>query len=140
MNTLDFIAVTFAAAAIIEVWHKGSIFETARAYVQTWQDNTPPETLKGRLWELLLCPFCKSYHIPVYLFLLLLAGDWCGSTIASLVRVVVYGLAATRIGNLIDGLLPSKLQYDPPLIIFGEEHGRSVPESTNTESARKASN
>jgi hypothetical protein len=122
MNALDFIAVIFAAGAIIEVWHKGSIFETARAYVQAWQDVAAPETLKGRLWELLMCPFCKSYHVPVYLFLLLLAGDYVGGTIASLTRVIVYGLAATRIGNLIDGLLPARMRYDPP-IIFGDEHG-----------------
>lgn len=140
MTTLDFVAVVFAAAAIIEVWHKGSIFETARAYVQSWQDNTPPDTLKGKLWELILCPFCKSYHIPIYLFLLLLAGDWLGGTIAALVRVVVYGLAATRIGNLIDGLLPAKLQYDPPLIAFGEEHGRPVAGPADVESTGKAGN
>jgi hypothetical protein len=131
MTSLDFVAVVFASGAIIEVWHKGSIFETARAYVQTWQDNTSPETLKGRLWELIMCPFCKSYHIPAYLFLLLLAGDWLGATMGALVRVGVYGLAATRIGNLIDGLVPARMKYDPPLITFGEEHGRSVPESTN---------
>jgi len=124
MTLLDFIAVVFAAGAIIEVWHKGSIFETARAYVQAWQDTSNPESLKGRLWELITCPFCKSYHIPVYLFLLLLAGDWFGGTIAALVRVVVYGLAATRIGNIIDGLLPARMRYDPP-ITFGDYHGRT---------------
>lgn len=140
MNALDFIAVIFAAGAIIEVWHKGSIFETARAYVQSWQDNTPPETFKGRLWELIMCPFCKSYHIPIYLFLLLLAGDHFGGTIAALVRVVVYGLAATRIGNLIDGLVPNKMKYDPPLVLFGEEHGSPLAEPANPESTREARN
>jgi len=116
MNALDFVAVVFASGAIIEVWHKGSIFETARAYVQAWQDVSAPESAKGRLWELIMCPFCKSYHIPIYLFLLLLAGDTFGGTIAALVRVVVYGLAATRIGNLIDGLVPSRMRYDPPIL------------------------
>jgi hypothetical protein len=116
MNILDFIAVVFAAGAIIEVWHKGSIFETARAHVQAWQDAAMPDTAKGRLWELIMCPFCKSYHIPVYLFLLLLAGDYGGGILASLVRVIVYGLAATRIGNLIDGLLPARMRYDPPIL------------------------
>lgn len=138
MTTLDFVAVIFAAGAIIEVWHKGSIFETARAYVQSWQDNTPPETIKGRLWELIMCPFCKSYHIPIYLFLLLLAGDHFGGTIAALVRVVIYGLAATRIGNLIDGLVPNKMKYDPPLVLFGEEHGSALAEPAITEPTREA--
>lgn len=125
MTPLDFIAVIFAAGAIIEVWHKGSIFELARAHVQAWQDVAAPDTLKGRLWELIMCPFCKSYHIPVYLFLLLLAGDWFGGIMAQLVRIIVYGLAATRIGNLVDGLLPPRMRYDPP-ISFGETHGSSV--------------
>jgi hypothetical protein len=116
MSALDFIAVIFAAGAIIEVWHKGSIFETARAHVQAWQDVSAPESARGRLWELIMCPFCKSYHLPIYLFLLLLAGDALGGTIAALVRVVVYGLAATRIGNLIDGLLPPRMRYDPPIL------------------------
>jgi hypothetical protein len=138
MTTLDFVAVIFAAGAIIEVWHKGSIFETARAYVQSWQDNTPPETIKGRLWELIMCPFCKSYHIPIYLFLLLLAGDHFGGTITALVRVVIYGLAATRIGNLIDGLVPNKMKYDPPLVLFGEEHGSALAEPATTEPTREA--
>jgi hypothetical protein len=114
MNWLDFLAVVFASGAIIEVWHKGSLFETARAYVQAWQDTTPPESARGRLWELVMCPFCKSYHIPLYLLLLLLAADWAGGTIAALTRAVIYGLAATRIGNLIDGLLPPRMRYDPP--------------------------
>ena len=123
MNWLDFIAVIFAAGAIIEVWHKGSIFDRLRAVAQAVQDVTPPETLKGRLLELLMCPFCKSYHVPIYLLLALLAGDYFGGIISSLVRVPVYGLAATRIGNLIDGLVPNRMRYSPN--IFGDEHGRS---------------
>lgn len=132
MSLLDFVAVIFAAGAIIEVWHKGSIFELARAHVQAWQDVTPPDCFKGRLWELIMCPFCKSYHVPIYLLLGLLAGDWFGGTIAALVRVVIYGLAATRIGNLIDGLLPARMRYDPPFV-FGEKHGSSTdPEARNS--------
>lgn len=115
---LDFIAVIFATGAIIDVWHKGSIFQTIRAYTEALQDVTPPESPKGRLLELLNCPFCKSYHVPVYLFLLLLAGDWAGATMSALVRVVIYGWAATRISNLINGLLPNQLRYIPEF----EEH------------------
>jgi hypothetical protein len=97
--------------------------EGAVAVAQAVQDVTPPETLKGRLLELLMCPFCKSYHVPIYLLLALLAGDYFGGIISSLVRVPVYGLAATRIGNLIDGLVPNRMRYSPN--IFGDEHGRS---------------
>lgn len=129
INLLDFLAVVFAAGAVIEVWHKGSIFDNFRAYAQALQDVTPPESAKGRLLELLNCPFCKSYHAPIYLFLLLLAGDYFGGTIASLVRVLVYGLAATRIGNIVDGLLPGRMQYSPTL--ENEEHGSGTADRTD---------
>lgn len=120
---LDFLAVVLATGAIIEVWHKGSIFAEARAYAQALQDVTPPESLKGRLLELLMCPFCKSYHVPFWLMVFLLAGDWIGATIGGVVRLVVYALAATRVSNLLDGFLPPRMRYDPPLP-GGAPHGR----------------
>lgn len=110
---LDFVAVIFAAGAIIEVWHKGSLFANRRAYLNALQDVTPPDTLKGLALELLSCPFCQSYHVPVYLFVALLAGDWVGGILPYLLRSLIYGWAATRIGNLIDGHLPDRLRYKP---------------------------
>jgi hypothetical protein len=127
ITALDFIAVVFAAGAVIEVWHKGSIFATARAYSQALQDVTPPESVKGRLLELLNCPFCKSYHVPIYLLLMLLAGSYFGGIMSALVRVLIYGLAATRIGNIIDGLLPGQLQYSP--VMENENNGQSTDAS-----------
>lgn len=111
LTLLDFLAVTLAAGAIIEVWHKGSLFETARAYLQAWQDVTPYNTAKGKLLELINCPFCKSYHAPFYLFLLLLAGTNIGGMVDVVVRVVIYSLAATRLGNVIDSMLPKESRY-----------------------------
>jgi hypothetical protein len=119
---LDFFAVVLATGAIIEVWHKGSLFAEARAYVQAVQDVTPPESLKSRLLELLMCPFCKSYHVPFWLFVVLLAGDGIGATIGGVARLVIYALAATRVSNLLDGFLPPRMRYDPPL--EGASHGR----------------
>jgi hypothetical protein len=113
ITALDFFAVTLAAGAIIEVWHKGSLFETPRAYAQALQDVTPQETPKGRLLELINCPFCKSYHVPFYLFLLLLAGTWIGGIFELSIRVVIYSLAATRLGNVVDHLLPENSRYSP---------------------------
>lgn len=112
---LDFIAVILAAGAIIDVWHKGSIFAYSRAYVQAMQDTTDPDTVKGKLLELAMCPFCKSYHVPFWLYVLLLASAAGGVTLNALAHLVVYSLAATRAGNLIDGLLPGRLRYDPPI-------------------------
>lgn len=120
---LDFFAVVLATGAIIEVWHKGSIFEGWRAYVEALQDVTEPDTPKGKLLELVTCPFCKSYHVPLYLFCLLLAADYFGATLGTCARVVVYSLAATRLSNLLDGLLPARMRYVPPL--FGGDDGES---------------
>jgi hypothetical protein len=111
ITLFDFFAVTLAAGAIIEVWHKGSIFETARAYAQAWQDVTPYDSLRGKILELINCPFCKSYHAPFYLFLLLLAGNNIGGIFDVCVRLVIYSLAATRLGNVLDGLLPKESRY-----------------------------
>jgi hypothetical protein len=111
---LDFLAVMLASGAVIEVWHKGSIFDNLRARAQTAQDIANPESIRGRLLELLNCPFCKSYHVPLYLFLLLALADATANvTISVLVRAVVYGFGATRAGNLIDGLLPARMRYIP---------------------------
>jgi hypothetical protein len=115
MSPFDFLAVVLASGAVIQVWHQGSLFASWRAYLQAVQDVTDPDTPKGKLLELVLCPFCKSYHVPLYLYLLLLAGDWIGATIGTGVRIVVYSLAATRLGNIVDGLLPPNLRYDPPI-------------------------
>lgn len=111
----DFFAVVLATGAVIEVWHRGSIFADLRAYAQALQDTTDPDTLKGKWLELVLCPFCKSYHVPVYLFGAILLGDWCGVTIGAVARLFVYSLAATRLSNLIDGFLPPSMRYDPPI-------------------------
>lgn len=113
ISALDFLAVTLAAGAVIDVWHKGSIFETPRAYAQAMQDVTPRETIKGRFLEWVNCPFCKSYHFPLYLFLALLAGSWFGGMVDGGVRVLIYSLAATRLGNIINGFLPTDSRYDP---------------------------
>jgi hypothetical protein len=113
ISALDFLAVTLAAGAVIDVWHKGSIFETPRAYAQATQDVTPRETIKGRFLEWVNCPFCKSYHFPLYLFLALLAGSWFGGMVDGGVRLLIYSLAATRLGNIINGFLPTDSRYDP---------------------------
>jgi len=110
---VDLIAVTLATGAIIEVWHKGSIFATPRAYAQAIQDVAKHGSFRALWTELLNCPFCKSYHIPFYLFLGLCLADYFGGIASVGVRAIVFGLAATRASNLIDGLLPTRMQYEP---------------------------
>lgn len=130
---LDFLAVVLATGAVIEVWHKGSIFADLRARAQALQDVTDPDTLQGKALELLLCPFCKSYHVPFWLFVALLLGDWFGVTIGAVVRLVVYALAATRLSNIIDGLMPPRLRYAPP--IEESEHGRDTGSGDSNQQA-----
>ena len=113
---VDLIAITLATGAIIEVWHKGSIFATARAYSQAINDVAAHGSFRALWTELLNCPFCKSYHIPLYLFLVLFLADYFGGIASIGVRAIVFGLAATRASNLIDGLLPTRMQYDPTAI------------------------
>jgi len=111
MTALDLFCVVFASGAVIDVWNNGSIFSTTRAIVYAKQDVTDPNSCKGKVLELLTCPFCQSYHAPIYLFLLLAFGAALGGIFAVLCQGVVYSLAATRIANLIDGFLPSRLRY-----------------------------
>jgi hypothetical protein len=110
----DFVAVVLATGAIIDVWHNGSIFAMWRAYVQAKNDAARHGSITGLWTELLICPFCKSYHIPIYLYAILLSADWIGSIVAVIARLIVYGLAATRLSNIIDGLLPARMRYDRP--------------------------
>ena len=111
MTALDLLCVVFASGAVIDVWNNGSVFSTTRASIHAKQDVTDPDSFKGKILELLTCPFCQSYHAPIYLFLLLAFGDALGGIAAVLCRGVVYSLAATRIANLIDGFLPPRLRY-----------------------------
>jgi len=110
---IEFLAVALASGAIIELWHKGSIFATRRAEAQALQDITPHDSLKGLFLEWVNCPFCKSYHVPFYLLLLLLAAKWVGGATGGLFVVAIYGLAATRLGNIIEGFLPQQSKYVP---------------------------
>lgn len=110
---VDLIAVILATGAIIEVWHKGTIFATLRAIVQAKQDVAKHGSFTALWTELVTCPFCKSYHVPVYLYLLLLSADYCGGIVAGITRAFIFGWAATRASNLIEGFLPKSNRYDP---------------------------
>ena len=120
MDAIDFAAVIFASGAVIDVWHKGSLFAELRARLQAIHDVTPNNSLKGRLLELAACPFCKRYHVPIYLIAGSLFARYLGSPFEEFAAVLIFGLAATRIGNIIDGLLPNRMRYfvDP----FTEEN------------------
>jgi hypothetical protein len=111
INWLELIAAALAAGAVIDVWQNGSIFATWRAIIQAKQDVAAPGTFRAWWTELLTCPFCQSYHVPFYLLILLLAGKYFDGMFSVAAQVILYSLAATRLSNLLNGLLPEKLQY-----------------------------
>ena len=111
MTATEFVALILAAGAIIEVWHRGSLFETLRAYLQAQQDVTDQNSWRGKMLELASCPFCQSYHVPVYFLVFWFGFRWFGGCFAVIADIFLFGLAATRAGNIINGLLPSRLRY-----------------------------
>jgi len=44
----------------------------------------------------------------------LVAADYVSAAAGLVLRIFIYGWAATRIGNIIDGLLPPRMRYSPP--------------------------
>jgi hypothetical protein len=132
MTWLDFVALTFAASAVVDVWRNGSIFAMARAVLESRadDDHSPNESASsyagssGRVswfWQylpmflvrMLNCSFCCSHHTPwmlaVVFFLpaLWLTGPW-----AWLLKLPVYSLAATRLGTIMNAWAPEEAQYN----------------------------
>ena len=112
-SLITLVAVILATGAIIEVWHKGSVFATWRAIVQAKQDGAELGSAQSLWTELLLCPFCKSYHLPIYLYAFLTICNYSGGAIATVAHILIFGLAATRASNLIEALLPKESKYEP---------------------------
>lgn len=100
MNWLDFIVLTLAASAIVDVWFNGSIFADWRAFFQSKADDPDDEPITDTpasqdeeewegdplpwlmqladkwvprpIAELLTCSFCLSHHTPWLVGLLLM--------------------------------------------------------------------
>lgn len=142
MTFLDFIALTLAASGAVQVWFRGSLFATPRAYVQArtdWPvDDTTEDPESSRILpepdrpslgiriadrvlpefvcQILSCPFCLSHHTP-YLVAALCLFPSLFATEAWAVflwKLPLYSLAATRLGNLINAAAPASTQYDEP--------------------------
>jgi len=126
MGLVDFLALIFAHAAVVDVWRNGSIFATGRAYMEAKADADPEDDEDDgvetafSLWlliprpiaELLNCPYCLSHHTPwvlavAFLFTATLVVEpW-----SFLLKLPVYSLAATRIGNIINEMVPEGARY-----------------------------
>jgi hypothetical protein len=79
----------------------------------TWWMRFFDRIVPGWLAELLSCSFCFSHHTPwivavtLYLPVLFLGWPW-----VLLFKVPLWSLAATRLGNIINALLPQAAGYD----------------------------
>lgn len=138
MSWLDFIVLTLAASAVLDVWFNGSIFADWRAFFQdgpaadpvdahvepvaTKTSDEAPLPLLMQIaerivpdWvvEMLNCPFCFSYHAPwmVALVCFLPADYIAWGWVAFLLKLPAYSLAATRLGNLINAWAPKEAKY-----------------------------
>lgn len=139
MSVLDFIVLVLAASAWVDCWFNGSIFDEWRAYFQARGDAWPspyphsessassePIPQEPQPWwmtvfnwlpdwfcELVSCKFCFSHHTPwvlatvSFLPALFVAEPWDW-----LLKLPVYSLAATRLGNIINAYLPDRARYD----------------------------
>ncbi len=132
MSWLDFIALTLAASAIVDVWRNGSLFADWRAFLEDFGDRTETSAvlesgeklpflmrladswLPNWVAAMLSCAFCFSYHAPWVVALVclfpatLVPYDW----LAFLLKLPVYALAATRLGNLINAWAPAGAKYE----------------------------
>jgi len=115
MTWLDFTALALAASGVVDVWKNGSIFALPRAIAADAAEMDAVQdrrTLRGTLGELLTCEFCLSHHTPwllaVLFFLpaLFVTGPW-----AFILKLPVYSLAATRLGWLLNAVVPPEAQY-----------------------------
>lgn len=107
MGPLQLIALILASGAIVDVWNNGSILAEPRAWVQAARDSEHARL--RRLWELLDCSYCLSFHVPWWLLLGVWLCPW-----ADVSWLPVYSLAATRASLLLNELIPERVRYDRP--------------------------
>lgn len=140
MTWLDFLALTLAASGVVDVWNNGSIFADWRAFFQDKADEPDEPTpvdeaelsddeddgeplpfvmrivdrvVPRFIAELVSCSFCFSHHTPWVLAIvcffptLFIDIEW----ITWLLKLPVYSLAATRLGNLITAWAPQEAKY-----------------------------
>jgi hypothetical protein len=143
MMPLDFLVITLAASALVDVWRNGSIFALGRATMQAkeddasggWFESSESEDLltSGLPWywrivpvffaKMLNCWFCLSHHTPwILAILFFLPALWLDGVWEWAFKLPVYSLAATRLGTIINAYVPLEAQYDRNAAIPFEEH------------------
>lgn len=124
MGIVDFIALVFAASAVVDAWFNGSIFADRRAYFQALDDGG------SKLGELMSCRFCFSHHTPwILAALFFVPGLFVPEPWGFVLKLPVYSLAATRIGNIINACLPDDARYErgEEVFTYEEDDGPTTP-------------
>jgi hypothetical protein len=124
VTVLDFIVLTLAASAWVDTWFNGSIFDSWRAYSEAMADSGYLEKtrLRDLFYEMVTCKFCFSHHTPwilaVAFFLpaLFVQPPW-----DFVLKIPVYSLAATRLGNIINAFTPDLANYYRSEVDFTDE-------------------
>jgi hypothetical protein len=146
MGIVDFLALVFAASAVVDVWFNGSIFSMWRAYFEARTDaNTGTDEIPegssfatdqlpsasldndqtgAPLWvrvsnylpywfcDLVTCPFCFSHHTPwILAFGCFVPASLVVAPWDLILKIPVYSLAATRLGNIINACVPEAARY-----------------------------
>lgn len=138
MQLFDFIALVLAIRDIVDVWKNGSIFAERRAIVEahdgeevvrTWR-RLPYNVLTGYglLWELLVCAYCLSRQVALWLALGICFADFLPLWLAALIRTIVYGFAAAQVSWMANNMLPERWQYDRDSILPEVPNERIVDE------------
>lgn len=109
MTTLEFLAISLAAAAIVDAWRKGSIFAGPRAAVADIAANSPDAPAYYRLLD---CWYCLSYWVPALLIAPLVLPGLIWPPLKPYLMLPAYGLAATRLLVLVNGLVPERMRHE----------------------------
>jgi hypothetical protein len=95
---LYLIVAGLSVNGIVEIWHTGSIFSKVRENLTTTYTSIDGGTWKSRRYELLLCPFCLSFWVSLFVLTSFLVGHLTGFPI----HYVNLLFAVMRISNLIN--------------------------------------
>ena len=104
LNTV--VVYALAAGAVVDLWRHGSIFAPARARLEA---GLRPGPLREVLLE---CDLCLTFQAALWLVALfafpaaILPAPW-----SRLLEVAPCFLAAGRVSQLLDGLLPERLRH-----------------------------
>ena len=130
MLALDFFVLCLATEAIVAAWmHEQGLFEDIRDRLATWLEWSGDYDPKTKTWsreplwlakkvvQLLLCPFCLTYHAAFWLTAAFyLPSLWLPAPWNVVWRLPLYVLGAASVAHLVRDLA-ARLKPPNPLEI-----------------------